>query len=56
MRWLKVRYHALTHPDYEGKELPLEINIDLDEKRRNKTVTISDTALRIDQGRGRSER
>ena len=30
----KVRYHALTHPDYEGKELPLEINIDLDEKTR----------------------
>ncbi|MEK7296584.1 MAG: ATP-binding protein [Planctomycetota bacterium] len=39
----KVRYHALTHPDYEGKELPLEINIDLDEK--NKTVTISDTGI-----------
>ncbi|MBI5306909.1 MAG: molecular chaperone HtpG, partial [Planctomycetes bacterium] len=39
----KVRYHGLTHPDYEGKELPLEINIDLDEK--NKTVTISDTGI-----------
>ncbi len=39
----KVRYHALTHPDYEGKELPLEIHIDLDEK--NKTVTISDTGI-----------
>ncbi len=39
----KVRYHALTHPDYEGKELPLEININLDEK--NKTVTISDTGI-----------
>ena len=38
-----MRYHALTHPDYEGKELPLEINIDLDEK--NKTVTISDTGI-----------
>ena len=39
----KVHYHALTHPDYEGKELPLEISIDLDEK--NKTVTISDTGI-----------
>ena len=39
----KMKFYSLTNTDYEGKDLPLEINIDCDEK--NKTLTISDTGI-----------
>lgn len=39
----KMRYYSLSNPDYEGKDLPLEIHIDVDEK--NKILTISDTGI-----------
>ncbi|GAN33452.1 MAG: molecular chaperone HtpG [Candidatus Brocadia sp. AMX2] len=39
----KIRYYSLTNPDYEGKDLPLEININVDEK--SKILTISDTGI-----------
>ncbi|MCF6148213.1 MAG: molecular chaperone HtpG [Candidatus Kuenenia sp.] len=39
----KLRFHSLTNEDYEGKDLPLEINIEMDEA--NKTLTISDTGI-----------
>lgn len=39
----KQRFHSLTNEDYEGKELPLEINIEMDEQ--NKTLTIIDTGI-----------
>lgn len=39
----KIRYYSLSNPDYEGKDLPLEIHIDVDEK--NKILTISDTGI-----------
>ncbi|MFN3533158.1 MAG: molecular chaperone HtpG [Candidatus Brocadia sp.] len=39
----KIRYYSLTNPDYEGKDLPLEITIDADEK--SKILTISDTGI-----------
>lgn len=39
----KMRYYSLSNPDYEGKDLPLEINIDVDEK--TKILTISDTGI-----------
>ncbi len=39
----KIRYYALMNPDYEGKDIPLEITIDVDEK--NKVLTIRDTGI-----------
>ncbi|NUO08714.1 MAG: molecular chaperone HtpG [Candidatus Brocadia sp.] len=39
----KIRHYSLTNPDYEGKDIPLEINIDADEKSR--ILTISDTGI-----------
>ncbi|MBM4053501.1 MAG: molecular chaperone HtpG [Planctomycetes bacterium] len=39
----KLRFHSLTNEDYEGKDLPLEINIEMDEA--NKTLTLSDTGI-----------
>ncbi|OQZ01270.1 MAG: molecular chaperone HtpG [Candidatus Brocadia sp. UTAMX1] len=39
----KMHFYSLSNPDYEGKDLPLEITIDVDEK--NKILTISDTGI-----------
>ncbi len=39
----KMRFLSLSDQEYEGKDLPLEINIDVDEK--NKTLTIRDTGI-----------
>ncbi len=39
----KIRYYSLTNPDYEGKDLPLEITIEMDEK--DKILTIRDTGI-----------
>ena len=39
----KMRYYSLTNPDYEGKDIPLEINIEVDEK--GKILTISDSGI-----------
>ncbi len=39
----KMRFFSLSDQEYEGKDLPLEINIDIDEK--NKTLTIRDTGI-----------
>src|SRR5574341_1704766 len=39
----KIRYYSLTNPDYEGKDIPLEINIEVDEK--DKILTISDSGI-----------
>ncbi|MCF6158579.1 MAG: molecular chaperone HtpG [wastewater metagenome] len=39
----KMRYISLTDQEYEGKDLPMEITIDMDEKDR--TLTISDTGI-----------
>jgi molecular chaperone HtpG len=39
----KMRFHSLANHDYEGKDLPLEIKIDVDEK--NKILTVSDSGI-----------
>lgn len=39
----KMRFFSLSDQEYEGKDLPLEININVDEK--NKTLTIRDTGI-----------
>ncbi|MBM4065831.1 MAG: molecular chaperone HtpG [Planctomycetes bacterium] len=39
----KMKFYSLTHTDYEGKDAPLEISIDGDEKK--KTLTIRDTGI-----------
>ena len=39
----KMRFHALSNTEHDDKELSLEINIDVDEKK--KTLTISDTGI-----------
>lgn len=39
----KMRFISLTNQEYEGKDLPLEITISTDEKKR--TLTISDTGV-----------
>ncbi|MBE7445926.1 MAG: molecular chaperone HtpG [Planctomycetia bacterium] len=39
----KMKFYSLTNADYEGKDIPLEINIDGDNEK--KTLTISDTGI-----------
>ena len=39
----KMKFYSLTNTDYEGKDIPFEINIDGDEEK--KTLTISDTGI-----------
>ena len=39
----KMKFYSLTNADYEGKDVPLEISINGDEKE--KTLTISDTGI-----------
>ncbi len=39
----KMKFYSLTNTDYEGKDIPLDISIDGDEKE--KTLTIRDTGI-----------
>ena len=39
----KMKFYSLTNTDYEGKDIPFEINIDGDEEK--KTLTIRDTGI-----------
>src|SRR3970040_2541147 len=39
----KMKFYSLTNTDYEGKDIPCEINIDGDEEK--KALTIRDTGI-----------